>query len=73
MTRNSVYQPETVWNYEIGVKSYFPDHRLLLNASVYYYTYVQGQHTAKPHGPAPGLVIAQCAVEPRSVRQQCVR
>jgi outer membrane receptor protein involved in Fe transport len=26
-----------VWNYEGGIKSYFPDRRLLLNASVYYY------------------------------------
>jgi iron complex outermembrane recepter protein len=35
----SHYEPETVWNYEGGIKSYFPDHRLLLNASVYYYKY----------------------------------
>jgi iron complex outermembrane receptor protein len=35
----SHYNPETVWNYEAGVKSYFPDYRLLLNASVYYYKY----------------------------------
>jgi iron complex outermembrane recepter protein len=33
------YDPETVRNYEIGVKSEFADHRLLLNASVYYYLY----------------------------------
>jgi len=35
----SHYEPETVWNYEGGIKSYFPDQRLLLNASVYYYKY----------------------------------
>jgi len=35
----SHYDPETVWNYEGGIKSYFPDQRLLLNASVYYYKY----------------------------------
>jgi len=29
------YQPETVRNYELGVKSELTDHRLLLNASVY--------------------------------------
>jgi iron complex outermembrane recepter protein len=40
---NSVYQPETIWNYEVGVKSYFPDHRLLLNASVYYYRFTNLQ------------------------------
>ena len=35
----SVYQPENVWNYEFGMKSYFPDYHLLLNTSVYYYRY----------------------------------
>jgi iron complex outermembrane receptor protein len=35
----AVYEPETVWNYEFGLKSYLPDYRLLLNASVYYYKY----------------------------------
>jgi len=33
------YDPETVRNYELGVKSELADHRLLLNASVYYYLY----------------------------------
>jgi iron complex outermembrane receptor protein len=33
------YDPETVWNYEFGIKSELADHRLLLNASVYYYLY----------------------------------
>jgi len=33
------YEPETVRNYELGVKSELADHRLLLNASVYYYLY----------------------------------
>jgi iron complex outermembrane receptor protein len=33
------YDPETVRNYELGVKSELADHRLLLNASVYYYVY----------------------------------
>ncbi|WP_266157506.1 TonB-dependent receptor [Dyella silvatica] len=40
---NSVYQPEEVWNYEFGVKSYFPDYHLLLNASAYYYRYTNLQ------------------------------
>jgi len=35
----SVYRPQTVRNYEAGIKSWFPDQRLLLNASVYYYKY----------------------------------
>ncbi|WP_266183762.1 TonB-dependent receptor [Dyella humicola] len=35
----SVYQPEKVWNYEIGLKTVLPDYNLLLNASAYYYRY----------------------------------
>ncbi len=35
----SHYNPETIWNYEGGLKSYLPDYHLLLNASVYYYKY----------------------------------
>ncbi len=33
------YDPETVRNYELGVKSELFEHRLLLNSSVYYYLY----------------------------------
>lgn len=33
------YQPETVRNYELGVKSELLQRRLLLNASIYYYLY----------------------------------
>jgi len=33
------YDPENVRNYELGVKSELLDHRLLLNASVYYFLY----------------------------------
>jgi len=33
------YEPETVRNYELGVKSEFLEHRLMLNASLYYYLY----------------------------------
>ncbi len=35
----STYQPENVKNYEAGIKSYFPDYHLLLNASIYYYKF----------------------------------
>jgi iron complex outermembrane receptor protein len=38
------YDPETVRNYELGVKSELADHRLLLNASVYYYLYANLQN-----------------------------
>lgn len=33
------FGPQSVRNYEAGIKSYFPDYHLLLNASVYHYTY----------------------------------
>ena len=32
----STYQPDSVWSYEFGEKASFLDHRLTLNASVYY-------------------------------------
>lgn len=35
----SRFEPEKVWNYEAGIKSVFPEHDLLLNASVYHYKY----------------------------------
>jgi iron complex outermembrane receptor protein len=35
----SHYDPETVRNYEGGIKSYLPDWHLLVNASLYYYRF----------------------------------
>jgi iron complex outermembrane receptor protein len=40
----ATYNPEYVSNYELGVKSELLDHRLLLNASVYYYLYTHLQN-----------------------------
>ena len=40
----AIYDPEHVSNYELGVKSELLDHRLLLNASVYYYLYTHLQN-----------------------------
>ena len=37
------YEPEKVNNYELGMKSEFFDHRLLVNASVYHYQYTNLQ------------------------------
>ena len=39
----SVFDPEDVWNYEVGVKSVFPDINVLVNSSIYYYTYKNKQ------------------------------
>jgi iron complex outermembrane receptor protein len=33
------YQPETVRNYEIGVKSYFPEQHLVVDASLFFYKF----------------------------------
>lgn len=35
----SLYAPEKVWNYEMGVKAVVPEYNLLLNASAYHYRY----------------------------------
>ncbi|WP_064746600.1 TonB-dependent receptor [Lysobacter antibioticus] len=35
----SSFENEDVWNFETGIKKAFPDQRLQLNASVYYYVY----------------------------------
>ncbi|WP_324292547.1 TonB-dependent receptor domain-containing protein [uncultured Desulfobacter sp.] len=30
------YEPESLWNYEVGVKGDFFDHRLVVNGALYY-------------------------------------
>ena len=49
------YNPEHVDNYELGLKSEFLDHRLLVNASVYYYefTNLQNLNLVNPDGSIP--------------------
>ena len=37
------YSPEQVRNYELGIKSYFPDQHLLINASLFYYKFTNLQ------------------------------
>lgn len=39
----SEFQPEKVWNTEVGIKSTFLDQHLLLDASVYHYRYTDKQ------------------------------
>jgi iron complex outermembrane receptor protein len=36
---NGVYDPEKVWNYEAGIKNYYRDLKLMVNASVYKYVF----------------------------------
>jgi iron complex outermembrane receptor protein len=40
---NGRYDNEDVWNYEIGLKSVFPEAHLLVNASLYHYVYKNKQ------------------------------
>ncbi len=35
----SVYAPETIWNYEAGIKSYFPEQHVMINASLFMYKF----------------------------------
>jgi iron complex outermembrane receptor protein len=52
----SLFQPEKVWNYEAGVKTVFPEHDLLLNASVYHYDYSNRQSlTLDPNSAGSGV------------------
>lgn len=50
-----VYEPEDVLNYEVGIKSYFPDQHLLLNASVFTYKFsnLQSLNLVQNGSPIP--------------------
>lgn len=41
------FDPETVWNYELGVKSYLMDRRVRLNATAFHYEYKNIQINAR--------------------------
>jgi len=43
---DSEYDPEEVWNYELGIKNRFPELRMMLNASIYHYEYSDRQSLA---------------------------
>ncbi len=47
----SSYGPDSLWNYEIGTKTSWLDHRLVLNAAVYYIDWADMQvTTSSPQG-----------------------
>ena len=50
-----VYAPEDVLNYEVGIKSYFPEQHLLLNASVFTYKFsnLQSLNLVQNGSPIP--------------------
>jgi iron complex outermembrane receptor protein len=52
----SHFAPEKVINYEAGIKTVFPEHNLLLNASTYYYRYNNRQSlTLDPNSAGSGV------------------
>jgi iron complex outermembrane receptor protein len=50
------FRPETLWSYELGVKSELSDHRLQLNAAVFYYDYKDQQVLSVVVDPANGPI-----------------
>jgi iron complex outermembrane recepter protein len=50
------YQSDTAWNYELGVKSMFNDHRSQLDAAVFYIKWSNLQIDGVPSNPALGFV-----------------
>ncbi|XLZ67726.1 TonB-dependent receptor [Massilia sp. SR12] len=43
---NASYEPEKVWNYEVGMKNYYRQYKLLVNASLYHYKFSNLQSLA---------------------------
>ncbi|MGH8160250.1 MAG: TonB-dependent receptor [Rhodanobacter sp.] len=57
---DSHYEPEIVWNYETGIKAYFPTAKILLDASIYHYRYTNLQSLtfdASGNGALPLYVV----------------
>ncbi|GLQ48240.1 TonB-dependent receptor [Dyella lipolytica] len=52
----SLYAPETVWNYEIGLKTVVPEYNLLFNTSAYHYRYTNLQSSVlDPNSTGSGI------------------
>ena len=51
---DSEYDPEEVWNYELGFKNAFPTLNMVLNASIYHYDYSDRQSLALVPATTPG-------------------
>ena len=50
------YKSDSAWNYELGVKSYFNEHRTRLDAALYYIKWTDLQIDGIPSNPALGFV-----------------
>ena len=54
------FQPEDVWNYEVGIKSYFKEAKLMLNASLFHYKFTNLQSLTliqAPGAPIPAYQV----------------
>ena len=56
----ALYQPDTVWNYEIGQKGSFFDHRMILNTDAYY---MRWSNVQEPVALACGLSYTDNATQ----------
>ncbi len=54
---NSMFNPEKVWNYEVGLKSTLMEGRLRLNMSAYYYEYKDLQEISFERATPEGLPL----------------
>jgi len=61
----NIFDPETVWTYEAGLKSEFLDNRARVNLAVFYSDYQDIQVTSTRSGPGPdgAVVISYSVVE----------
>jgi iron complex outermembrane receptor protein len=50
---NATYEPEKVWNAEVGVKNYYRQYKLLVNASLYKYKFSNLQSLALVNNGSP--------------------
>lgn len=64
----SHYEPEKVWSYEAGVKSYIPDYRLLFNASVYFYKYTNLQSLTLVSDASSGLPLYEVTISDQQAK-----
>jgi iron complex outermembrane receptor protein len=64
----SHYEPEKVWSYEAGVKSYIPDYRLLFNASVYFYKYTNLQSLTLVADASSGLPLYEVTISDQQAK-----
>ena len=64
----SHYEPEKVWSYEAGIKSYIPDYRLLFNASVYFYKYTNLQSLTLVADASSGLPLYEVTISDQQAK-----